>query len=129
MRFFSKRVLLVGAVVFLLFILSALVQEMNRRMQVQKEVARLEQEVRSLDKAVMEMSNLNQYFRSEAYKERMAREKLNYRAPGEEVVLLPDERSVGDEAREDTEKIVKLSIPMHWWRIFFVEQFNSDIIN
>jgi uncharacterized protein YeeX (DUF496 family) len=119
MKIFNTKILLVGAVVFLIVILSALAQEMNRRIQVQREVARLEQEVRDMDKSILEMENLNQYFRSDAYQERMAREKLNYREEGETVVLLPDEHSQVNTREEEEEEREKVFIPLSWWRTFF----------
>lgn len=119
MRVLSPRIILSAAGILVLFILTSLVQEMNRRLQVQREISRLEQEVRTVEKKVIEMENLNQYFRTDAFQERMAREKLNYRAPGEEVVLLPDqtgERPAPPAAEQDS---VERSIPLKWWRAFF----------
>jgi len=112
--------------VVVLFILFSLAQEMNRRIQIQREVARLDQEVRGLDKEIAEMENLNEYFRSNAFQERVAREKMNYRAPGEEVVLIPEvlgEQVAVEENIVDSEPV---SIPERWWRVFFIEIPNSN---
>lgn len=119
MRVLSPKIILSAAGILVLFMLTSLVQEMNRRLQVQREISRLEQDVRALEKTVVEMENLNQYFRTDAFQERMAREKLNYRAPGEQVVLLPEE----DEARATppTEEPAEAArpIPLKWWHAFF----------
>ena len=103
-----------------LFLLVSLAQEMNRRVQIQREVRRLEEEVQAMQRSVIELENLNQYFRTDAYQERLAREKLNYRAPGEQVVLIPEnaqpeEESIAPESQEAT-----LSPLEEWWHIFFV---------
>lgn len=128
MRLFSHKLILAAAGVVVLFILVSLAQEMNRRIQIQREVARLDQEVRSLDKKIAEMENLNQYFRSNAFQERMAREKMNYRAPGEEVVLMPEVLGEQDVVERSVVDSIPVSIPERWWRIFFIETLtgNSD---
>lgn len=115
--------LIIGVTVVIVFlILLSLVQEMNRRWQVQREVQRLEEEVAEIQKNVVELDNLNTYFRTEDYQERLAREKLNYRAPGEQVVLIPEEDlSQTEEALPQAEDDTQISIPMRWWRIFFVD--------
>lgn len=115
--------LIIGVTVVIAFlILLSLVQEMNRRWQVQREVQRLEEEVAEIQKDVIELDNLNTYFRTEDYQERLAREKLNYRAPGEQVVLIPEEdlSQSAEELPQETSDVT-ISIPMRWWRIFFVE--------
>ncbi|MEK7556469.1 MAG: septum formation initiator family protein [Patescibacteria group bacterium] len=116
-----KIALGIAAVVGIL-LLTSLVQEMNRRWQVQREVAALKQEVQVAERKVVELSQLNQYFRTDAFQERLARENLNYSAPGETVVLIPEEAEpVEVQSSAVTEKEIPPSIPMKWWRIFFVE--------
>ncbi len=107
--------------VIVLFIMLSLAQEMNRRWQVQKEVARLEGEVRELANSVVELDNLNQYFRTDDFQERLAREKLNYRAPGEEVVLIPEQElnPVNEETPDLERGDLPSSLPLRWWNQFF----------
>jgi len=115
-----KLVLGVTGVVAL-FVVMSLVQEMNRRWQVQREVRQLEEQANEMQQAVTQLENLNQYFRTDDYQERLAREKLNYQAPGEKVVLIPDEtRTATAEAATPAE--APMSIPEKWWRIFFVPE-------
>lgn len=119
MRVLSAKIILSAAGVVVLFILISLAREMNRRLQVQREISGLEQDVRAMEKTVVEMENLNQYFRTDAFQERMAREKLNYRAPGEQVVLLPEEADdrAAPEVQEQAQAV--RSIPLKWWQAFF----------
>lgn len=109
-----------GVIIFL--ILLSLAQEMNRRWQVEREVARLDEEVHNLQKNVIELDNLNQYFRTDDYQERLAREKLNFRAPGENVVLIPEEEldPEAEQAAGEQEQATPASIPLRWWDVFFV---------
>jgi len=110
--------LVAGVIVLLIFF--ALAQEMNRRLQVQREIVRLESEVSSLEKNLIEMENLNQYFKTEDYAELMAREKLNYKAAGEKVVLIPEgvsEEEVAPKEESENER----SVPKKWWDLFFTK--------
>jgi len=111
--------LLVAGIIILL-ILFALAQEMNRRLQVQREIVQLDSEVSALEKNLIEMNNLNQYFKTDDFAELMAREKLNYKATGEKVVLIPEEQEgeliKEEETYEDTQ-----SIPKKWWDAFFTK--------
>ena len=126
MKLFSHKLILAAAVVVVLFILVSLAQEMNRRIQIQREVAELDQEVRGLDKEIAQMENLNQYFRSDAFQERMAREKMDYRAPGEEVVLIPEVLGEQTVVEESVVESVSFSIPERWRRLFFMGGLNDN---
>ncbi len=105
-----------------LVILFSLAQEANRRWQVQREVSRLEKEVSDMKKSLVALEQLNKYFRTSDYKERLAREQLNFRAPDEKVVLIPehDGSPVGAKTKV-YETQTSLSIPLKWWYLFFVD--------
>lgn len=117
----NLKVIFFGAAIVALLILFSLAQEMNRRWQVQREVAALEADVSKMERKVVELEQLNEYFSTKDYKERLAREQLNFRAPGEKVVLIP-ERVAG--AQKTNPAVVRennpLSIPLRWWHVFFV---------
>jgi len=114
--------------IIVVFILFSLAQEMNRRLQIQREVAQLDQEARNLEKSIVEMEQLNQYFKTDSFQERMAREKLNYRAPGEEVVLIPEQDL--EQAAVDTREVEtrEMAIPEKWWRVFFVAPYEGPVV-
>ena len=126
MNILQPRIILGAFSIALLLLLASLAQEMNRRWQVQHEVAELESQVQAMQKDVTHLENLNQYFRTDDYQERLAREKLNYSAPGEQVVLIPENVSQAA-AREANpkEEIDTSSIPERWWRTFFVDGVKS----
>lgn len=96
---------------------------MNRRWQVQREVTRLEADVNKMERKVIELEQLNEYFSTPDYKERLAREQLNYRAPGEKVVLIP-ERIAGVQQTNPSSKEAddaQRATPLKWWYLFFVD--------
>ena len=104
-----------------LILLVSLAEEMNRRLSVQHQIAALEQDAQRMERRVIELQHLNNYFGTDAYQERLAREKLNFSAPGEKVVLIPDEGATTAAANAPAEAVVQESIPLRWWHTFFVE--------
>lgn len=121
--------LTVAGIVMLILVVS-LVQEMNRRYQVQREVQALQAEVKTAERKTVELEHLNQYFRTDAFQERLARENLNYSAPGEKVVLVPEEaQQVKTVSNEVPSKEANPSKPMKWWQIFFVAEHPFETLN
>lgn len=120
-RILQPRIVVSLTLVIVLLILFSLGQEMNRRWQIEREVVKLEQEADAVQKQVTELANLNQYFRTPDFQERLAREKLNYRAPGEEVVLIPEDEQVSEVSisSQQIERVAVISIPLRWWNAFF----------
>lgn len=124
MQLLQPKIILGVALVIGLFLLISLAQEMNRRLQVQREVRQLEQEVQEMQKTVTHLENLNQYFRTDAYQERLAREKLNYKAEGEQVILIPENATTESETTAMA-VTADVSIPEKWWRVFFVPEYGG----
>lgn len=119
---FKPNVVLGITAVIVVLILFSLAQEMNRRWQVQREISRLEGEVNKMEKRVVELTQLNEYFSTPDYRERLAREQLNYKAPGEKVVLIPEHSSATQQTEEENKTAeTKRSIPLTWWYLFFVD--------
>src|SRR3989344_6028349 len=121
MNILQPKIILGVAAVITIGILISLAQEMHQRLEVQGQVRALEQQVADSEKNIIELQNLNQYFQTDAYQDRLAREKLNYRAPGEKVVLMPADKNTtaGTTTPEQTNR--QYSIPELWWRAFFVD--------
>lgn len=126
MAVFKPNLMLGITALVVLLILFSLAQEMNRRWQVQREISQLESEVNKMEKRVVELSQLNEYFKTADYRERLAREQLNYKAPGEKVVLIPEHSSATQKKdAAPTEEARQLSIPLSWWYVFFVDKPTS----
>ncbi len=126
MNLIQPKIVVGVTVVIVLFLLISLAQEMNRRIAIQREVSQFEQETQAMQKKVVELENLNQYFRTDAYQDRLAREKLNYRGEGEKVVLVPDIEAVTEEAKSLEVEPEEYSIPEKWWRMFFVDELETE---
>lgn len=115
-----------GAAVIVIILLVSLAQEMNRRLQVQREVVKLEQQVQQVEKNVIELENLNQYFRTPDFQERLAREKLNFQAPGEQAVYLPQPGIEEENTIKSSTPLQQYSIPEQWWRAFFFSPNSTE---
>lgn len=127
MSAFRPNLILSITVIVAILILLSLAQEMNRRWQVQQEIAKLENEINSMEKRVVELEQLNEYFSTPDYKERLAREQLNFRAPEEKVVLLSEQDAKQVEAKSAAKKQEEKprSLPLEWWYLFFVDRPTS----
>lgn len=85
-----------------------------------KELEQEEQKVLSLEEEIDGMRNQINYFQTSSFKEKEARQKLGYKAPGESVLSLPidqeDEKSTDVSLGE-----VKIKTPnyRYWWAYFF----------
>jgi len=117
-RFF----LLVGVIAFML-VTYALFKETYKKYQIQKEVETLRVEAEDLEKKNEKMRGLVEYFKTDNYSEKEAREKLNLKKEGEKVVVLRSDDSPNKEVRPGTEDLPRQEInmpnPIKWWDYFF----------
>lgn len=83
--------------------------------QINNKIKALKSDVESLE---IENKNLTQdieYFKTDTYKEKVARQRLGLKKPDENVmVIVPSEESEDNEVEEE-----KLSNPEKWWKFFF----------
>lgn len=89
----TSPLLVVGgflAGVFLVFVGVSLVQELRRRYLLEQQIRALKADIEMREQHVQELTELKKYVSTDAYIERVAREKLNYQKSGERVVVLPE---------------------------------------
>lgn len=96
-------------------------QEVQRRIALQRHVQSLQEEIHRREKNIVTLEQLTEYLRTDAYRERAAREKLNYQRTGEQVVVIPESGTVLDaeDARVETRALTASSIPYQWWAHVF----------
>lgn len=91
-----------------------------QKRQVDSEISRLQDQSSNLKKDNQQLSELIKYLDTQEYKEKEAREKLNLKRPGEEVVVLPEDSSVnGQVASAQSTNVPK---PEKWFNYFFNPQ-------
>lgn len=67
----------------------SLTKEIIRKVQIQRQIQDLEQEINTLEQHNDELNDLITYFNSSSFQEKEAKVKFNLTAPGETVVVLP----------------------------------------
>jgi len=78
------------------------------------------QTVAALEVEVGDIQNKINYYRTSSFKEKEAREKLGYKAPGENVISLPIDQE-NDKVSDSSISEVKIKTPnyRYWWSYFF----------
>ncbi len=83
----------------------------------------LKNEISSLEEQNTQLKNLTAYYRTDSFKEKEARTRLNYQKPGERVIVVP--MPTGDDSSNltrpgiETKPTPPPSNPEAWWRYFF----------
>ena len=124
--------LLIGAEIIILILVSvALIKELVRGYQVEKEVSALKKEIDSLESSRIELTELIHYFSSETYQEEQAKSKLGLMKPGESVIVMPEtEEEISVLPEEETVATVyneETSNPQKWWDYFFMADKEQNI--
>ena len=107
--------------IILILICWAITQNLSRQKMVSEESKRLEKEILELEKQNLELSSLIEYFASQEYIEKEAREKLNLGKPGEKIVIMPQEQKNNEmlvNNEEEKEQDFKNAF-LKWWKYFF----------
>ena len=93
-----------------------LLQTVMRNYQLQREISLLQQQINNLEVEQQELKYRIQYYQTENYKEKEAREKLGLQAPGESVVILPNNTKATEQLEGSTvAKKPKRSNLQQWW--------------
>jgi len=102
-------------------------KKIYRDRQIQKEIAKLQQEIEQLNQENSRLNNLVNYFSSQDFKEKEAREKLNLQKEDEKVVIFKKESMYHGEEVQDKKESQPLTdeaedkVPnwKKWWQYFF----------
>ncbi|MDD5627374.1 MAG: septum formation initiator family protein [Patescibacteria group bacterium] len=131
-RILSSKLILVGSLILLIFISIALGKAIYRRHAIQQEIQAIRQEIEKAEGKNKELSGLIGYFSTDAFKEKMARQKLNLQREGETVVAIPVKKKTEDATILGTNDIQQNSTgekvdagrdnPRKWWYYFFSNQ-------
>lgn len=102
----------------LVYVAIALGRQTYRKYKIEKEVSSLEQEISETRQDNLKLSELFEYFQKESFKEREARAKLNFKKPGEKVIILTpsDEEPITEENQLEEKEASNAG---GWWDYFF----------
>jgi cell division protein FtsB len=87
--FLKSKLATAGLSVVLIFVMILAAKILVQKRAVDKEIAKLENQVGKIKQDNDQLSSLIKYFNTPQYQEKQAREKLNLSKPGEIVVGLP----------------------------------------
>jgi len=114
--------LLLLAVMWLALVL---VKTFYKKHQLDSEIANLKKEIDKIDKKDQELSNLLNYFDNQNFLEKEAKEKLNMKKEGENVVIVSE---VSGSPQPSAAPLAAASAPaqeqesgnlLKWWQYFF----------
>lgn len=107
------------------FIAYSAIKENSRNRQIQKEIEALKQEAEKIKTTNQELQEKNQYFSTQDFQEKIAKEKLNLQKENENVVVVkpsPSSIVLGESKENNSEKkTTGPEIPNYkkWWNYFF----------
>lgn len=120
-----SKLLMIVVLILVFWIGNAALKEMERGKRIREEVTALQQEAQKIRKENNVLREKIEYFRTDAYQQQEAKDKLNYQSPDEQVVVIKP--SVHD--RTETEPIkdpIAMPLPKNllpnyekWWDQFF----------
>lgn len=120
-RFFGNKGVIIIGLFILIFLSVALGKELLRRYEVNKEIAQLEKEIATLEKENIDINDLMNYFNTNSYIEKEARQKLGLQKEGETMVILPkegDNQESSNTTSEEEEEVNQTNL-QRWWNYFF----------
>jgi cell division protein FtsB len=136
-KFLSSRVFIIIGICLLVFIGFSLGKETYRNYQIEKEIQALEEEISGLEKNNDNLTRLIEYFKTESYQEKEARQKLGLQKEGEKVVVITEENIESEELEmESAENSIEefnqseeiqeeeISNPRKWWNFIFTWKEN-----
>lgn len=123
-RILGSSLFIWGGVILVVLMIFALGKAAIRKHDIQTEIQGLESEVGKLEDQNIELNGLIQYFQTENFQEREARDKLGLKKPGETVVAIPTSESEDEPAFPEQEQKAQedVSNPQKWWNYFFKSQ-------
>lgn len=130
-RFLTSKAVLAGVCIILGLISISLGKEVYRSYQINKEISSIKDEISGLQQKNDELSHLLEYFKTDAYQEKEAREKLNLQKAGETAIAIPtakpndaDQDKIKEAEQKDAHPNQSKSNSSKWWDYFFLNKHN-----
>lgn len=119
-RLFHSNIFFLLVLILLALFSIALFREIMRKVEIQKEIKKLEEQVSEYESRNTELSLLIEYLKTDEYLEMEARTKLGYKKPGETVVAMAtNSNNTMYLATETANQISKKSNWQLWLDYFF----------
>ena len=122
----TTKIILIAEFIFLSYMLYVLSTSLYKSYQVDKFIKTVEDENKSLEQTNADLIEDYEYYKSDSYKEKIAKQNFGLVRPGEEVIIItpekeiyvaesPDDRALG----MSKQYYYNLSIPKKWFLFFF----------
>ncbi|KKT25251.1 MAG: hypothetical protein UW11_C0031G0004 [Parcubacteria group bacterium GW2011_GWA2_43_9b] len=126
-NFFGSRAVLFFLLLAFVWLSLVLVKAFYKKKQLDQEIGSLKAEIDKTDKKGQELSQLLSYFNSESYLEKEAKNKLNLKKEGENVVMVQDTSGGAALGENNDGASVEAAISspaeennlIKWWKFFF----------
>lgn len=118
------KFILISEFVLVAYMLYALSSSVYRSYQIDKHIAQFETENQRILEENRRLSADYEYYSSQAYKEKIAKQNFGLINPGEQVIVIPDDGVIAraeDEVlqQKSARKWEIMSNPKKWWTFFF----------
>ncbi len=114
-KLFHSKLFLVGMLILLAGVFALELKQWQQRHAIDKQIAALKAQEQQLDQKNKDLEQSLQYFSSDNYKEKLAREQLGLKKDGEIVVNFPNLNASAQGNQQP-----KASNPQKWWQYFFL---------
>ncbi len=124
-KFFSSRAVLFLLLLAFIWLSISLVKAFYKKRQMDQEIGALKAEIAKMDGKGQDLNQLLSYFNSESYLEREAKDKLNLKKEGENVVMVQGAAETVGENNSSVSVGAAVSAPVEennfikWWNFFF----------
>lgn len=120
----TTKIILIGEFVLLAYMLYVLSTSLYKSYQVDRFIDSVEQENKQLEEENKHLIEDYEYYRSDAYKEKIAKQNFGIVRPGEEVIVLSSDTTnyltpVEQAAEQQNAYYHSLSNPKKWFLFFF----------
>lgn len=107
-KFFKsgKAIFWIGLIV-IIYMFAILASETGKNYQLRSKADELEAQIARLEDQIRDLGYKVTYYKTDSYRERLAREKLNVAAPGEQVVIIKDDQQKSENTNQPTEVVLK----------------------
>lgn len=120
-----SKFFLIFCLVLVMLLSVSVVKEVLRKIEINREINFLEQEIAQMENKNQELAELIDYFNTSRFQEKEVKSRLNLKEQGETVVFIPENNRTGnfsittEDSGNEGVKTAQITNPQKWWGYFF----------
>ncbi len=118
-KIFHSKILMLLALAILLSVGFIEFNQWKQRQEINKEINHLVEQQKSLEQKNLDLEQSLQYFSSDPYKEKLAREQLGLQKEGEIVINFP---KIAEQVQSPNDSSQNQNNLQKWWEYIFLQQ-------